>query len=189
MLELVGIPAPTKRVYDYPHQLSGGMLQRVMIAMAICCRPKLLLADEPTTALDVTIQAQILDVMERIRNETGTSLILITHNMGVIAEAVQKVIVMYAGKVMEYARTPEILETPCHPYTINLLKSMPRYDHFQEKTRLYVIPGIVPDLLNVPRGCIFSPRCDVALPKCAEEEPPLFELSGKRTCRCWLHET
>lgn len=188
MLGLVGIPSPEKRVRDYPHQMSGGMRQRVMISIALSCRPKLMIADEPTTALDVTIQAQILDLMTKLQEEMGTSIILITHNMGVIAEMVQNVIVMYGGKTMEQAPVDDLFENPCHPYTASLLKSIPRLDRIQERERLTVIPGIVPPLLNLPPGCIFNDRCDRSLPKCAREEPPLFSISPRRFSRCWLHE-
>jgi peptide/nickel transport system ATP-binding protein/oligopeptide transport system ATP-binding protein len=187
ILQLVGIPSPEKRVHDYPHQLSGGMRQRVMIAMALSCQPKIMLADEPTTALDVTIQAQILDLIQKLREETGTAIILITHNMGVIAETVQDVIVMYAGTIMEHATVGDLLEDPHHPYTESLLKSIPRLDRIQKK-RLHVIPGIVPSLLNLPEGCKFNDRCEKSFSKCLKEEPPLFEVSSGHISRCWLHE-
>jgi peptide/nickel transport system ATP-binding protein/oligopeptide transport system ATP-binding protein len=188
MLQLVGISSPRKRVYDYPHQMSGGMRQRVMIAMALSCKPKLMIADEPTTALDVTIQAQILDTMQKLKEETGTSIILITHNMGVIAEMAQNVIVMYAGKIMEYATVEDLFENPQHPYTASLLKSIPRLDQIQTKKRLHIIPGLVPSLLNLPVGCKFHDRCEKSLSKCVKEEPPLFEVALGHTCRCWIYE-
>jgi oligopeptide/dipeptide ABC transporter ATP-binding protein len=188
MLKLVGIPSPEKRVHDYPHQMSGGMRQRVMIAMAISCKPKLMIADEPTTALDVTIQAQILDLMRKLREETGTSIILITHDMGVIAEMVDIVIVMYAGKVVEQSSVEELFDNPCHPYTEKLLKSVPRLDRTGKKEKLSVIPGIVPSLLSLPPGCKFNDRCEKAFEKCFTEEPPLFEAHPGHTSRCWLHE-
>lgn len=188
MLQLVGIPSPHRRVYDYPHQMSGGMRQRVMIAMAISCRPKLMIADEPTTALDVTIQAQILDIMQKLKEETKMSIILITHNMGVIAETVQNVVVMYAGKIVEQATVGDLFENPYHPYTEGLLKSIPRLDQIQRKGRLRVIPGIVPSLLNLPEGCKFNDRCEKSFPKCFKEDPPLFHLTLRHTCRCWLYE-
>jgi peptide/nickel transport system ATP-binding protein len=188
MLRVVGIPSAEKRVRDYPHQLSGGMRQRVMIAMAISCRPKLMIADEPTTALDVTIQAQILDIMQKLKEETGASIILITHNMGVIAETAQKIIIMYAGKLMERAMVEELFENPRHPYTESLLRSIPRLDQLGQKRKLHVIPGIVPSLLNVPEGCKFNDRCERSFPRCSEEEPPLFEIGSGHTCRCWLYE-
>lgn len=188
MLRLVGIPSPQKRVFDYPHQLSGGMRQRVMIAMALSCRPKLMIADEPTTALDVTIQAQILYLMQKLKEEIKTSIILITHNMGVIAETAQDVIVMYAGKIMEYADVENIFDNPQHPYTESLLESIPRLDQIEKKKRLRVIPGIVPSILNLPPGCKFSDRCEKAFARCFQEEPPLFLIGQNHYTRCWLHE-
>jgi len=187
MLQLVGIPSPAKRAYDYPHQMSGGMRQRVMIAIALSCRPELMIADEPTTALDVTIQAQVLQLIQKLKDETGTSVILITHDMGVIAEMAQQVIVMYAGKVMECAKVGDLFKHPHHPYTESLLKSIPRPDQTPSQRRLNVIPGLVPSLLSLPRGCKFSNRCAKSLPKCLEEEPVLFGDAG-HLCRCWLHE-
>ncbi len=188
MLRLVGIPSPQKRVFDYPHQLSGGMRQRVMIAMALSCRPKLMIADEPTTALDVTIQAQILYLMQKLKEEIRTSIILITHNMGVIAETAQDVIVMYAGKIMEYADVENIFDNPQHPYTESLLESIPRLDQIEKKKRLRVIPGIVPSILNLPPGCKFSDRCEKAFARCFQGEPPLFLIGQNHYSRCWLHE-
>jgi len=187
MLQLVGIPSPAKRAHDYPHQMSGGMRQRVMIAMALSCRPALMIADEPTTALDVTIQAQVLDLIQKLKEETGTSVILITHDMGVIAEMAQNVMVMYAGKIMEYAPARDLFRHPWHPYTENLLKSIPRPDQTQDQKRLNVIPGVVPSLLNLPPGCKFSNRCGKSFARCFEEEPALFEGSG-HLCRCWLYD-
>ena len=187
-LRLVGIPSPEKRVHDYPHQLSGGMRQRVMIAMAISCRPKLMIADEPTTALDVTIQAQILSIMQKLKEETGTAIILITHNQGVVAEMAQNVIVMYAGKIMEQATVFDLFENPHHCYTEGLMKAIPRLDQIQKQRRLHIIRGIVPSLLNLPPCCKFSDRCDKSFAKCRKEEPPLFEVSPGHTCRCWLYE-
>jgi peptide/nickel transport system ATP-binding protein/oligopeptide transport system ATP-binding protein len=187
MLKRVGIPAPGKRVHDYPHQLSGGMRQRVMIAMAISCRPKLMIADEPTTALDVTIQAQILDLMLKLKEEIGTSIILITHNLGVVAEMAQFVAVMYAGKLVEYADTLELFNNPKHPYTLGLLKSIPRPDLVERKgKRLDVIPGVVPSLMNLPQGCKFSDRCGAASSQCLEDEPPFVEIAPGHRCRCWI---
>ena len=188
ILRMVGMPSPQKRVHDYPHQMSGGMRQRVMIAMAISCKPKLMIADEPTTALDVTIQAQILDLMLKLKEEIGTAIILISHNMGVIAEMAQQVIVMYAGKIMEQATVEDLFENSLHPYTEKLLKSIPRLDRIQKERRLNVIPGIVPSLLNLPIGCKFNDRCDKALQKCLSEEPPLFEVIQGHFSRCWLCE-
>jgi len=187
MLRLVGIPSPQKRVFDYPHQLSGGMRQRVMIAMALSCRPKLMIADEPTTALDVTIQAQILYLMQKLKEEIKTSIILITHNMGVIAETAQDVIVMYAGKIMEYADVENIFDNPQHPYTESLLESIPRLDEIEKKKRLRVIPGIVPSILNLPPGCKFNDRCEKAFARCFQEEPSLFLIGQNHYARCWLH--
>lgn len=187
MLKKVGIPAPGKRVHDYPHQLSGGMRQRVMIAMAISCRPKLMIADEPTTALDVTIQAQILDLMLKLKEEIGTSIILITHNLGVVAEMAQFVAVMYAGKLVEYADTLELFNNPKHPYTLGLLKSIPRPDLVERKgKRLDAIPGVVPSLMNLPQGCKFSDRCGTASSQCLEDEPPFVEIAPGHRCRCWI---
>jgi oligopeptide/dipeptide ABC transporter ATP-binding protein len=186
MLELVRIPSPRKRVYDYPHQLSGGMRQRVMIAMALSCRPKLMLADEPTTALDVTIQAQILDTIQSLKDEIGTSIILITHDLSVIAENVQSVIVMYAGKIMEYAMVEDLFDDPRHPYTEGLLESIPRLDKTHDK--LPVIPGIVPSPMNIPAGCKFNDRCGKTFERCFQEEPPLFNTHSGTKCRCWLYE-
>jgi len=157
MLALVGIPAPAKRVDDYPHQMSGGMRQRVMIAMALSCNPKLLIADEPTTALDVTIQAQILDLMLRLRDEFGTAIMLITHNLGVVAETVSKVIVMYAGKIVESADVVSVFKQPLHPYTIGLIGSVPKLN--EDLERLHVIKGVVPNPSRMPSGCRFHPRC------------------------------
>ncbi len=187
MLQLVGIPSASERANQYPHQMSGGMRQRVMIAMALSCRPQLMIADEPTTALDVTIQAQILDLMQKLKEETSTSIIMITHDMGVIAETAQQVIVMYTGKIMEYTDVSELFRNPCHPYTKSLLKSIPRPDRLQK--RLNVIPGIVPSLLNLPIGCKFSNRCAKAFEKCFKEEPGLYDTGSGHFCRCWLYKT
>jgi peptide/nickel transport system ATP-binding protein len=189
MLQLVGIPSPERRVREYPHQMSGGMRQRVMIAMAMACRPKLLIADEPTTALDVTIQAQILNIMQKLKREIGMAILLITHNMGVIAETVQQVMVMYAGKVVEQAPVDDLFDHPRHPYTESLLESVPRLDEIEKKRRLHVIPGIVPSLLQLPKGCKFSDRCEKSFARCPEEEPGLFEIAPQHLCRCWLYET
>lgn len=188
ILRLVGMPSPEKRIRDFPHQMSGGMRQRVMIAIAVSCRPKLMIADEPTTALDVTIQAQILNLMQKLKEETSASIILITHDMGIIAEMAQNVIVMYAGKIMESSTAEDLFENACHPYTERLFKSVPRLDMTQKKKKLSVIPGIVPSLLNPPRGCKFNDRCHKSLPKCSEEEPPLFEVTPQHLSRCWLYE-
>ncbi len=187
MLQMVGIPSPAKRVLNYPHQLSGGMRQRVMIAMALSCRPNLMIADEPTTALDVTIQAQILNLMQKLKEETGASIILITHNLGIVAEMAQKVIVMYAGRIFEYASAKDLFRKHYHPYTENLLKAIPKYDATGEGKRLHVIPGMVPSLLNLPQGCKLNNRCDRSFDKCFEEEPGLFEVEPGHTARCWLY--
>jgi peptide/nickel transport system ATP-binding protein/oligopeptide transport system ATP-binding protein len=188
MLKLVGIPAPERRVMEYPHQLSGGMRQRAMIAMALACSPKLMIADEPTTALDVTIQAQILELMNHLQKEKGMSLILITHNLGVIAETARKVAVMYAGRIVEYTDVRSIFATPKHPYTQGLLKSIPRLDaHHGRKEKLEAIPGLVPSLLDLPVGCKFSNRCKYVFDRCVVE-PPLLEPVPGQLVRCWLYE-
>jgi peptide/nickel transport system ATP-binding protein/oligopeptide transport system ATP-binding protein len=186
MLRMVGIPAPERRVYEYPHQLSGGMRQRAMIAMALACSPKLMIADEPTTALDVTIQAQILELISGLQKEKGMSVILITHNLGVIAETAQKVAIMYAGRIVEYTGVRPIFATPKHPYTQGLLQSIPRLDQDHgRKTRLEAIPGLVPSLLDLPKGCKFSNRCKFVFDRCIEE-PPLIEAAPGHLVRCWL---
>ena len=188
MLKMVGIPAPERRVLEYPHQLSGGMRQRAMIAMALACSPKLMIADEPTTALDVTIQAQILELINRLQQEKGMSVILITHNLGVIAETARKVAVMYAGRIVEYTDVRSIFASPKHPYTQGLLQSIPRLDeHHGRKERLEAIPGLVPSLLNLPKGCKFSNRCKYVFDRCVEE-PPLIETVPRHLVRCWLYE-
>ena len=188
MLQLVGIPDPEKRVDHYPHQMSGGMRQRVMIAMALVCHPKLLIADEPTTALDVTIQAQILELLERLQAELGMAVMLITHDLGVVAGTADRVVVMYAGQVVEQASTVELFARPLHPYTEGLLASVPRLDASQQyraRGRLHSIPGQVPAATAWPDGCRFHPRCPYAWDRCRAEEPPLLE-SGAHTARCWL---
>ena len=188
MLRLVGIPSPDRRIHEYPHQLSGGMRQRAMIAMALACRPRLLLADEPTTALDVTIQAQILDLMLKLKREMGTAIVLITHNLGVIAEMAQRVGVMYAGKLMEMADVLDLFRDPLHPYTQGLLLSVPRIDRDLNKYEqpLKEIPGTVPNLLDLPPGCRFSLRCSHSYDQCKKEEPPLELRKGNHWVRCWL---
>ncbi len=183
MLRLVGIPSPEQRVDEYPHQLSGGMRQRVMIAMALSCNPKLLIADEPTTALDVTIQAQILDLMRDLREELGTAIMLITHDLGVIAELVEQVVVMYLGKIVEAADTYTIFKEPLHPYTIGLLASIPRLDSAGE--RLQTIPGTVPLPGSVLHGCGFHPRCPFAKDICVNKNPPAFQVSDEHRVACW----
>ncbi len=188
MLKLVGIPSPERRVTEYPHQLSGGMRQRAMIAMALACSPKLMIADEPTTALDVTIQAQILELINRLQKEKGMSVILITHNLGVIAETARKVAVMYAGRIVEYTEVRPLFASPKHPYTQGLLQSIPRLDEdHSRKQRLEAIPGLVPSLLDLPPGCKFSNRCKYVFERC-EEEPQLIEADRGHFVRCWLHE-
>ncbi|UPY39302.1 ABC transporter ATP-binding protein [Sediminicoccus sp. KRV36] len=187
MLSLVQIPNPTKRVHDYPHQFSGGMRQRVMIAMALSCNPKLLIADEPTTALDVTIQAQILELMNEMKQRLGMSILLITHAMGVVAETAQRVIVMYAGKVVEDATVENLFANPRHPYTQGLIRSIPRIDlAATTHTRLEAIPGSVPSLLNPPLGCRFAARCRYATEACTAAEPPLREVAPGHKVACIL---
>jgi oligopeptide/dipeptide ABC transporter ATP-binding protein len=184
MLEMVGIPSPDKRVHDYPHQMSGGMRQRVMIAMALSCRPELLIADEPTTALDVTIQAQILDLMLKLKEKLNTSILLITHDLGVVAETADRVVVMYCGQVVEKADAESLFERPLHPYTEGLLRSIPRLDEKCDK--LPTIEGSVPNPLDIPRGCRFSTRCERCMEKCTLEEPPLTEVDGHQV-RCFFY--
>jgi oligopeptide/dipeptide ABC transporter ATP-binding protein len=184
MLRRVRISSPETRANDYPHQLSGGMRQRVMIAMALACNPKLLIADEPTTALDVTIQAQILDLMRALREELGTAIILITHDLGVVAELADEVIVMYAGQVVERCTVERLFAEPQHPYTVGLLGSIPRLD--LEQKRLSAIEGFVPDAAALPSGCRFHPRCPFAIEKCRHEVPPLMEVAPGHQAACWL---
>jgi peptide/nickel transport system ATP-binding protein len=189
MLRLVQIPNPDKRVTDYPHQFSGGMRQRVMIAMALACSPKLLIADEPTTALDVTIQAQILELLQDMKSRFGMAIMLITHAMGVVAETAQRVVVMYAGKVIEEAPVERLFADPKHPYTQGLIRSIPRIDTAAtRKARLEAIPGVVPSLLNPPPGCRFAARCKFAMPKCREAVPPLLDVGGGHRVACVLYQ-
>ena len=183
LLKKVGIPIPEQRVNEYPHQLSGGMRQRAMIAMAMSCDPILLIADEPTTALDVTIQAQILDLMMTLLQEFNGSLIMITHDLGVIAEIADRIAIMYAGKVVEYTDKRTIFHNPLHPYTLGLLTSIPRLD--MEMKRLNVIPGIVPNPLHFPSGCKFNPRCRFMTDRCEKEEPPLIKIEEGHLVKCW----
>ena len=192
MLELVGIPAPEKRVDAYPHELSGGMRQRVVIAMALACDPKLLIADEPTTALDVTIQAQILELLGELQRKMGMGIIFITHDLGVVAELTDEVVVMYAGTVVERASTSALFSDPRHPYTVGLLGSIPGYggnlSHSAEsgaRLRLPTIAGMVPDLRELPAGCRFQDRCDRVHGRCREAEPPLVDLGGGRSVACF----
>ena len=186
MLRLVGIPSPERRAREYPHQMSGGMRQRVMIAMALSCNPKLLIADEPTTALDVTIQAQILDLMRKLKQKFHTAIMLITHDLGVVAEMTDRVAVMYAGKVVEECSTVDLFREPLHPYTVGLLQSIPRLDVVSNE-KLHVIEGTVPNLLHLPQGCAFAPRCPQAMEICRQEAPVLTEVSDGRKVSCWLH--
>ena len=190
MLDLVGIPSAETRLSDFPHQFSGGMRQRVMIAMAIACRSKLLIADEPTTALDVTIQAQILDLMLSLQSELGMAIMLITHDLGVIAETSDEVVVMYAGEVVEYLQIDDLFQNPRHPYTQGLLRSIPRLGakFALNKQPLQEIPGTVPNLIRLPPGCPFAPRCPHAQAICQRERPPTFELSDSHGSKCWLSE-
>jgi peptide/nickel transport system ATP-binding protein len=186
MLELVGIPSPDQRIKDYPHQFSGGMRQRVMIAMALSCDPHLLIADEPTTALDVTIQAQIIELMKKIKNKREQSaIILITHNLSVVAETCGRVIVMYCGKIQEISGTVELFRKPLHPYTIGLLHSIPSYDY--QKKRLYNIPGNVPSGSDIPKGCSFSTRCSKKMKICIEVIPELIKIGREHYVRCHLY--
>jgi peptide/nickel transport system ATP-binding protein len=182
MLRRVRIPNPEARLHDYPHKLSGGMRQRAMIAMALACDPKLLIADEPTTALDVTIQAQILELMRKLREETGAAIVLITHDLGVVAEVCDEVVVMYAGQVVERASVEELFRFPQHPYTVGLLGALPRLD--QPRPRLAAIEGAVPNMTAPPQGCRFQARCPFRIAKCAEM-PPLAETAGGHLARCW----
>jgi oligopeptide/dipeptide ABC transporter ATP-binding protein len=188
LLKLIGIPDAEQRADDYPHQFSGGMRQRVMIAMALSCDPDILIADEPTTALDVTIQAQILELIKNLSKEKSTSVIMITHDLGVIAEMCDAVCVMYAGKIVERASINELFYDPKHPYTIGLLNSIPRIDQAQDQ-RLHTISGSPPNLIDIPAGCPFYPRCEKALAICSKKSPPEFIIGDNefRTVACWLH--
>ena len=182
LLEQVGIPAPESRLKSYPHQMSGGMNQRVMIAMAIACNPKLLIADEPTTALDVTIQAQILDLLRSLQKERGMALVLITHNMGVVSQMAQRIAVMYAGQIMEERRANDLFAAPRHPYTEALMAAMP--ERSDGRSRLATIPGMVPGLYDRPRGCLFSPRCAYVRDSCRSQRPPLDAPGPEGQVRC-----
>ena len=190
MLTLVNIPEAARRIEQYPHQLSGGMRQRVMIAMALACNPRLLIADEPTTALDVTIQAQILDLMRGLKEKTGAAIVLITHDLGVVAEMAQRVVVMYAGRKVEEATVDDLFARPRHPYTEGLLKSIPRLEQAQatERPRLAEIPGMVPSLKEETIGCLFAPRCGYATERCRREYPPLEEKASRHFAACWESE-
>jgi oligopeptide/dipeptide ABC transporter ATP-binding protein len=189
MLRQVQVPAPEKRIHEYPHQLSGGMRQRVMIAMAMACNPEILIADEPTTALDVTVQAQILDLMLKLQQEFHSAIMMITHDLGVIAEMAHRVVVMYAGRVVEEAPTQELFETPRHPYTRGLMGSIPRLGaRARENVRtLNEIKGMVPGLLKLPQGCAFHPRCSRAIDICRENVPELMDIAANQRVRCWLY--
>ncbi len=186
-LKKVAMPSPEKRIDQYPHELSGGMKQRVMIAMAIACRPKLLIADEPTTALDVTVQAQILDLLESLREQTGMAILLITHNLGIVAQYADRVAVMYAGKIVEEAPVETLFGSPAHPYTRGLLASLPRGEPGE---KLQAIPGAVPHPAYIPDGCAFHPRCPDVLPHCNERIPPFFDApsSKEQPTACWLYD-
>ena len=187
ILERVGMPSPERRAQQYSHQLSGGMRQRAMIAMSLSCNPDLLIADEPTTALDVTIQAQILELMDGFRKELGMALLLITHNLGVIAEVSDRVVLIYAGKTVEYADTLAIFKHPFHPYLAGLLESVPRLDDVSEK--LKIIKGAVPTALNLPRGCRFHPRCEKVMQVCKVKEPRILEVEKNHWVQCWLYDS
>ncbi len=190
LLRLVGIPDPAQKAHAYPHELSGGQAQRVMIAMALALRPKLLIADEPTTALDVTIQAQILDLLRDLRSRFNTAIILISHDLGVIAEMADRVAVMYAGQIVEQAEVTRIFQEPHHPYTQGLLASLPVLG--RRRPRLETIPGTVPDLIDPPPGCRFAPRCqarvEANLTRCEDQDPPLYDVAPQHLVRCWLYE-
>jgi oligopeptide/dipeptide ABC transporter ATP-binding protein len=186
LLQKVGIPEPEQRMEEYPHQISGGMRQRVMIALALACKPDILIADEPTTALDVTIQAQILDLMQNLQSETGMAVMVITHDLGVIAETCQDVVVMYAGKVAETASAVELFKNPKHPYTQGLLDSIPRLET-PRKTKLNIIKGIVPSLYELPSGCRFRNRCPHAMDICAGDPPPMISVAKDHFAACYLY--
>ncbi|GGA91190.1 ABC transporter ATP-binding protein [Ornithinibacillus halotolerans] len=185
-LEKVGIPSPQQRIHEYPHQLSGGMRQRVMIAMALSCNPRLLIADEPTTALDVTIQAQVLEVMKELKKDTNMSILFITHDLGVVADVADRVVVMYAGAVVEEADVWQIFEEPLHPYTLGLLEAMPSVDGAIE--RMKTIEGTIPNATNLPKGCRFHPRCPFATDLCKETEPTLEIIDESRKVACWNYK-
>ncbi|NJB69009.1 peptide/nickel transport system ATP-binding protein/oligopeptide transport system ATP-binding protein [Desulfobaculum xiamenense] len=184
LLHMVGIPEPASRARSYPHEMSGGMRQRVVIAMALACDPRLVLADEPTTALDVTIQAQILDLMMELRERRNAAIVFITHDLGVVAQTCTRVAVMYAGRIVEESPVRDLFREPLHPYTKGLMRSVPRIDRTE---RLVPVSGMVPNLVDLPQGCHFNPRCPHAFDRCREELPPLTDLGAGRRVRCWLH--
>ncbi|MDO8251568.1 MAG: ABC transporter ATP-binding protein [Rhodoferax sp.] len=188
MLKQVGIPAPERRVDEYPHQMSGGMRQRVMIAMALACRPDILIADEPTTALDVTVQAQIFDLLRDLQRDKGTAILMITHDMGVVAEMADRVMVMYAGRVIEQGTTEEVLSRPGHPYTQGLIECLPELgsSRHAERPELTEIPGVMPSLWELGQGCAFRSRCPQAMPRCTSEVPPMISADGGHGVACWL---
>jgi oligopeptide/dipeptide ABC transporter ATP-binding protein len=193
MLSRVGLPSPGKTMKDHPDKLSGGMRQRAMIAMALCCRPDLLIADEPTTALDVTIQAQILSLMNELQEQMGMSILFISHDLGIVAQTADEVAIMYAGRIVEHAPVAALYEAPRHPYTVGLLRSVPRKrSDFRKRRPLQAIPGMVPDLTRLPRGCRYQDRCEWVVGKCRQEEPQLLwieeEEAGRRGSACWRHE-
>jgi peptide/nickel transport system ATP-binding protein/oligopeptide transport system ATP-binding protein len=187
MLDMVGIPSAARRIDDYPHQLSGGMCQRVMIAMALACRPSLMIADEPTTALDVTTQAQILSLMDELREETGTSILLVTHDLGVVAQSCHEVAVMYTGNVVENAGVEDIFSSPLHPYTKGLMRSIPTVEARRKGERLHAIPGNVPNFRDMPKGCTFNSRCNEVMEICRKERPPVFWPRPDHSVRCWRY--
>jgi oligopeptide/dipeptide ABC transporter ATP-binding protein len=185
LLRSVGIPNPERRVRDYPHEFSGGMRQRVMIAMALALEPKVLIADEPTTALDVTVQAQILELLRDLNEQTGAAIVLITHNLGVVAGLCKRVIVMYAGEIVEEGTVEQIFESPQHPYTWSLLRSVPRIDA-SRRARLLSIEGLPPDLIDLPAGCKFNPRCPFRIERCFSEAPPIEQVAPMQLAACWV---
>jgi oligopeptide/dipeptide ABC transporter ATP-binding protein len=188
MLDLVGIAEPNRRIKEYPHQMSGGMRQRIMIAMALSCNPSLLIADEPTTALDVTIQAQILELMNGLKRKLGTAIMFITHDLGVVAETAQMVVVMYAGRVVEQADVVNLFENPLHPYTQGLIGSIPSEEAIKTKSKLIEIEGLVPSLTDLPDGCAFHPRCSKRLENCEKNTPQLIEPENGHNVACWLYD-
>jgi oligopeptide transport system ATP-binding protein len=188
MLKLVHIPNPERRIKQYPHEFSGGMRQRVVIAIALACNPELLIADEPTTALDVTVQAQILDLLKELKNNLDTAVIMITHDLGVVADIAERVIVMYGGEIMEEASVHDIFYNPKHPYTWGLIKSIPRLDVDSKTEKLSSIEGTPPDLFNPPKGCPFAPRCEYAMEICKEEKPKMYEVGSGHEVACWLQD-